>query len=334
MEGRMTATRRTLLRHAAALPLLGLAAHVRPAAAQAFPDRPIRLVVPYPPGQAADIIGRLLADEIRASLGQAMIVENRAGAGGAIGAEYIARAPADGTTLGIAAGGPFSIAPALNARLPYDPTRDFEPIVLIAASPQMFVVAANSPITSVAELVAAARARPSGIFYGSSGNGSTQHLAVEMFAAMAGVKLTHVPYRGSAPALNDLVAGQVGLVADTLPAVMELVRTGRLRALAVTSAVRMPFFPDVPTIAESGVAGYESTGWLGLVGPAGIPAPVLERLERAAVETVQRPAFQSRMADMAFPPSFRPRAGFRDFISAEVAKWRGVVQSAGITVEQ
>ena len=298
-----------------------------------WPDRPIRLVVPYPPGQSADIIARLMVDDLRQALGQPIVIENRGGAGGTIGTDYVAHAPADGYTLAVAAGGPVGIAPSVYPRLGYDPVRDLDAVVLIAASPQMFVVPANSPIRSIPDLIAAARLRPGGVFFGSSGSGSTQHLAVELFATMAGVQLTHVPYRGSGPALNDLVAGQLGLVADTLPAVTDLVRNDQLRAIGVTSAQRMPFFPDVPTIAEQGIAGYESTGWLGVVGPKGIPENVLARLEAAFTRVIQLPEFQRRLAAMAFPPSFKPRAEFAAFIPAEVEKWRRVVEAAGVKLD-
>lgn len=302
----------------------------RHASAQAWPDRPIRIIVPFGAGSATDLMARLLGHGMLAAFGQPVVVENRAGAGGTIGTEYIARAAADGYTLGAATAGTFAIAPQLYSRIGYDPLGDFEPLVLAGAAPQMFVVAANSPIHSIADLIQAARAAPGTLFYGSGGNGSTQHLAIEMLCNIAGVRMTHVPYRTASLALSDIMSGQIALTADTLPSVMELVRSGRLRPLGVTSSERSPFFPDVPTVLEQGVPGYQSTGWVGFVTPKGVPPEILQRLETTMLGIIGTPAFQERMAASAFPPSFLGREQFTGFISTEVAKWRGVVEAAGI----
>jgi tripartite-type tricarboxylate transporter receptor subunit TctC len=321
-------TRRTLL-------ATGLATLAAPALAQApwAPTRPVRIIMPFPPGQGSDILMRLLAERLQPLLGQPVVVENRAGAGGTVGMEYTVTQPADGTTIVMGGSGPTTIASSLYPRLGYDSTRDLTPICLIASVPQLFVVNNDVPVRNIQELIARARANPGGVFYASSGNGTTQHLNVELFASMTGTRLTHVPYRGSGPALTDLVAGQVPFLSDTLAALTDLVRNNRVRAIGVTSRERSPFFPDVPTIHEQGVTGYESVGWISLLGPRGLPDAIAARFEAEVEKVLQQPDFRARLADQAFTPTFLNRRDFAAFIVTETEKWRRVVQAAGVKLD-
>ncbi len=324
----MRTTRRSLL-------ATGFAALATPVLAQPAwsPTRPVRIIMPFPPGQGSDILMRLLAERLQPLLGQPLVVENRAGAGGTVGMEYTVTQPADGSTIVMGGSGPTTIAPTLYPRLGYDSTRDLTPICLIASVPQLFVVNNDFPVRSIPELIARARANPGGIFYASSGNGTTQHLNMELFASMTGTRLTHVPYRGSGPALTDLVAGQVPLLSDTLAALTDLLRNNRVRAIGVTSKERSPFFPEVPTIHEQGVTGYESVGWISLLGPRGLPDVIAARFEQEVAKVLDQPDFRARLADQAFTPTFLNRRDFAAFIISETAKWRQVVQSAGVKVD-
>jgi tripartite-type tricarboxylate transporter receptor subunit TctC len=231
------------------------------------------------------------------------------------------------------ASGPLGIAPSLFPNLPYDPLRDLTPVALVATVPQLFIVRADSPIRSIADLIAAAQAKPGEVFYASSGNGTTQHLNVEMFGAMAGVRLAHVPYRGSAPALADLLGGRVAFMSDTLAAAGPQIREGKVRAIGVTSAARSPFFPDVPTIAEQGVAGYESVGWISVVGPRALPAEIAQAAAQAIGAVVAEPEFAARLRSQSFTPDFRPTDRFRAFLAEEITKWREVVRVSGAKVD-
>jgi tripartite-type tricarboxylate transporter receptor subunit TctC len=320
-------TRRTLL-------AAGISALAMPALAQSWtPTRPLRIVMPFPPGQGSDILMRLLAERLQPLLGQPVVVENRAGAGGTVGMEYTVTQPADGSTVVMGGSGPTTIATSLFPRLGYDSTRDLTPICLIASVPQLFVVNNDFPVRTIPELIARAKANPGGIFYASSGNGTTQHLNVELFTTLTDTRMTHVPYRGSGPALADLIAGQVPFMSDTLAAVTEVVRQGRVRAIGVTSAQRSPFFPDIPTIAEQGVAGYESVGWISLLGPRGLPDPIAARIEQEVAKVLEQPDFRQRLADQAFTPTFLDRRAFAAFIVTETEKWRRVVQAANVKVD-
>lgn len=309
------------------------AALARPAAAQAWPTRPTRMIVPFPAGQGADLLIRMLSERLQQKLGQPFVVDNRAGAGGTVGTEQIASATADGTTFGMGASGPLGIAPSLFPNLPYDPLKDLTPVALVATVPQLFIVRADSPIRSITDLIAAAKAKPGEVFYASSGNGTTQHLNVEMFAALAGVRVAHVPYRGSAPALADLLGGRVAFMSDTLAAAGPQIRDGKVRAIGVTSAQRSPFFPDVPTIAEQGVANYESVGWISVIGPRALPPEIANAAARAIGEVVAEEAFAARLRSQSFTPDFRPTDRFRAFLAEEIAKWREVVRVSGAKVD-
>ncbi len=328
----MDPRRRTLAGALAALAAGPLAAP--PARAQgAWPARPVKLVVPYPPGGPTDIVARLVGQRLADRLKQPFVIENRAGAGGNIGAEAAAKSPADGHTLLIGTTA-HAINRSLFPNLGYDIRRDFAPVALLTQIPLVLVVPASSPASSVAEVVAMAKARGGALPYGSSGNGQSTHLAAEMFATMAGAPMTHVPYKGSAPALTDLAGGQVALMFDTMLSAMPQVKAGRLKAIAVTSAVRAPSAPELPTVAESaGMAGYEATAWNGLFAPAGTPPEVLAALAKATAEVLAEPETRQRFAaDGALVGSGTP-AAFGAFVAKEIETWRAVVQRANVKVD-
>lgn len=312
---------------------LGWAIAAAPVAAQNYPARTVRIVVPFPPGQGADTMMRILAEGLTPALGQSFIVENRPGAGGTIGTEYVAKQPADGYTLLMAASGIFAISPSLVAKLGYDPVRDFDPVTAVAGVAQAFVVNPGFAAKSIADLIRIAREKPGGVAYGSSGNGTTQHLMVEQFASMAGIKLTHVPYKGSSPALTDLMSGTIPFLSDTIPVVRPLIQAGKVRAIGVTSIRRQPFLPDVPTLDEQGVKGYDAVGWIGVAAPAGTPAPILDRLSAEIHKIVETPATKKRFDDFGFVAMSEQREQFRDFVKAELVKWRKVIQDSGAKAE-
>jgi tripartite-type tricarboxylate transporter receptor subunit TctC len=299
----------------------------------AFPNKPIRLVVAYPPGNSSDLVARFVADRMMNILGQPVVVDNRGGAGGTIGTEFVARAPADGYTLGIANAGPLTIAPALYPNLPYDPVRDFTHVAPLSIGAHLFVVNPTLPVHNIQELIAYARANPGRLFYGSSGNGSTSHLAMAYFETLTGVRMTHAPYRGSAAAMNDLLSGQILLASDTLVATADLVRTGRLRALGVTSKERSPFMPDVVPIAAQGVPEYDFYGWIALMGPAGLPAPITQRLYDATIAVTRQPDFATRMADLGLSPMTHTRQELEEFMRFDIARWRRVISAANIRLD-
>lgn len=331
-ESRMRAGRRQALRGAVAL--LGGAVSL-PAAAQTdnFPNRPIRLVVAYPPGNVSDLVARFVADRMMPILGQPVVIDNRGGAGGTIGTEFIARSAPDGYTIGIANAGPLTIAPSLYPNLPYDPVRDFTQIGSVAIGAHLFVVHPSLPVNDIQGLVAYARANPGRIFYGSSGNGSTQHLAMALFQTLTGVDVTHAPYRGSAAAMNDLLAGQIQLASDTLSATTDLVRAGRLRALGVTSKQPSPFVPDIKPIAEQGVPDYDFYGWIAIMGPAGLPAPIRRKLADALSAVTRQPDFAARMAQFGLSPMTQTPEELDQFIRFDVDRWRRVITTAGIRMD-
>ncbi|MCS6932701.1 MAG: tripartite tricarboxylate transporter substrate binding protein [Acetobacteraceae bacterium] len=289
----------------------------------------IRIVVPFPPGGSNDIIARQLAEALREPLGQPIIVENRAGAGGNVGAEAVARAAPDGATLLLTAPGPLAINEHLFRAMPYSPARDFAPIGLIASVPIVLMVHPQVPARTVADLIALARQQPGRIAFGSSGNGSTNHLAGELFRTMAGIDITHVPYRGAAPAMTDLVAGQIQMMFDNMPAALPQLREGRVRGLAVAGLRRAAALPDLPTVAESGLPGFEAEAWFGLVAPAATPPATLARLEQAVGRVLADPALRARFEQAGAEPGERLGAAFGAFIAAEREKWGRVVQASG-----
>lgn len=318
-----------LLAHAALATTLALPGRAR---AQA---RTVRLVVPYPAGGPLDTIARALAEKARDSLGH-VIVENRAGAGGNLGADHVAKAAPDGHTLVMGAVATHAINPWLYARIPYDPIRDFAPITLVARVPNVLVMNVETTqrlkIDSVADLIAYARAHPGRLNYGSGGNGSAGHLAGEMFKAQARVSMVHIPYAGAAPAQLGLLAGQVDLNFDNLAAASANIRAGRLKALAVTTAQRSGVMPELPTIAESGLPGFAIDTWFGLFAPGGTPADVVQRLNDVFVKALQDPDVKARFAQLMAEPSPTTPAQFGAFVKAELAKYEKVVKASGASL--
>ena len=316
------------------LAAVALAFSAAAAYAQAYPTHSIKLVVPFPPGQGADTLMRLVGERLSASLGQPIVVDNRPGAGGVIGTDYVTTQPPDGYTLLMGASGPMGISPSLQPQVvKYDPLTDFEPITGVASVAQIFAVHPTSDIKSVQDLIKAAKQKPGEVTYASSGNGTTQHLFVEQFAALAGVKLLHVPYKGSGPALTDLMGGRVTFASDTIPALLPHIKSGKLRAIGVTSAKRSPFLPDVPTIAEQGVKGYGAEGWITVLAPAKTPVAIADRLDAEIRKVLADPAMRAKMAEQGYVEMTVSRAALREFIGAELAKWKKVINDAGVKVE-
>lgn len=312
-----------------------LACLIAPAAwaAEAYPTRPVRIVVGYPAGGSVDIVARLVGQELSRRLGQPFVVENRSGAGGNVGTDHVAKSPPDGYTLLTAGAGPVVTSPSLNRDLPYDSQRDLAPITLIALQANMVVVHPSLPVRSIAELIAYAKANPGKISYGTAGIGSSQHLSAEAFRLRTGVEMVHVPYRGGAPALSDLIGGQLQLMFETIPTALQAARAGQLRPLAVTTRQRSPAMPDLPTVAESGVPGYESRAWLGLLAPAGIPAHIVDLLDRNVREVVGMPEVKARLIDLGLEIVPSTPAEFGAFLARELANNRELVAAAKITLD-
>jgi tripartite-type tricarboxylate transporter receptor subunit TctC len=303
------------------------------ACAADYPTRAIHLIVPFAPGGGNDTVARLVSDGVTAELGQPVVVENRPGAGGVVGAEAVARAPADGYTLFLGGVGSHAINPNLHAHLSYDPIRDFAPITLVASAPLVLVVHPSVPAKSVRELVALAKAQPGHLNYASNGNGSSSHLAAVMFDSMTGADMVHVPYKGLSPALTDLLSGQVQLMFSSVVAILPHVKAGKLRALAVSSPARMALLPDLPTIAESGVPGYESSSWYGILAPAGTPPEVVKRLNAALVKVIAQPAFRDALAREGAEPVGNSPEAFGAFIKAEKERLGDVIRQAKVPMQ-
>lgn len=315
-----------------ALAAIALVAASLPAQAQNWPDRPIKLVVPYPAGGNADNTARLLATQLSARLGQQVVVDNRPGGGGTIGAAAVAKAAPDGYTLLLDATA-FTVNPSLFARLPFDAAKDFAPISLVMQSPLLLVVPAASPFKTVADVVQAAKARPGHLTYASAGNGGAQHLAGELFKQGAKMSMTHIPYRGGAPALTDLIGGQVDLMFSATTASGPFVKSGKLRALAISSAQRMPGWEQVPTVTESGLKGFQVNEWNGLFAPAGTPQPILQRLETETCAIVAGPEMKKRFAELGVQGVGSSAQEFKAFVQTETAKWAGVIRASGIRMD-
>lgn len=293
----------------------------------AFPERPVTLVVPFAPGGGTDIVSRVLAEGMGRDLGQTVIVENRPGAGTVIGTQFVARSEPDGYTL-VMATFAHAVNPSLHKNLPYDTERAFTPVALVAHSPNVLVVNPQSPFHSVQDLLDEARAKPGTLNYGSFGNGTSAHLAGELFKNLAKVDLVHVPYKGSAPALNDLMGGQIQLMFTTVASVASHIKSGKLRALAVTSAERSKAFPDLPTVAEAGVPGYQAESWYGVYAPAGTPEAAVQRLHTAIAHAVRTPAFQERVAEEGLVVDAGPPQQLSSYVKAEEHRWSQVVRDA------
>ena len=303
------------------------------AAAQSYPAKPVKIIVGFAPGSATDILARLVAEQFGKSMGQSFIVENKPGAGGSVGTAQAKQAPPDGYTLVAAGSGPFGINPAIQSKLPYDPLKDFDLIGNIVLTPQTIVVGTTTPYKTLKELVDAAKAKPGEIPYASLGNGSTSHLTMEAFQSAAGIKLNHIPFKGSGDAQAAIIGGQVPMMSDTIPGIRAQVAAGKLRALGVAIPRRSEFLPDVPTIAEQGYPGFESVGWIGLAAPAKTPAAILDRLNAEIRKMLRDPAVKARFSQLAFEPVGDSRQEFTDFVRNEIAKWTKVAKESGAKVD-
>jgi tripartite-type tricarboxylate transporter receptor subunit TctC len=303
-----------------------------PAAAQAWPTKPIRIIVPFPAGQATDILARVMADQLTKALGQQVLAENRPGAGGSIGADVAAKSAPDGYTLVMVTTSTHGIAPAIYPKLPYDVRKDFAPIANIALTPQVLMTSLKSCIASVAELVAKAKAGAD-LNYGSSGNGSASHLAVEMLRNAAGIKLTHVPFKGNADAQLALQSGDIQLLSDAIPGAVGPVRAGKVKAIGIADQRRSPFLPDLPTVAEQGFYGVVAVGWIGLSAPARTPEPILDRLSAEVMRILKDPEVLEKLKSLSFVPARESRQEFEAYIAIENTKWRKIVQAAGVKIE-
>lgn len=301
--------------------------------AQSYPTRPVRLIIPFSAGGAADVPGRILADRLTPVLGQQVVIENRPGAGSTIGAESAAKAPPDGYTLFMISNTHF-VSAALYKKLTFDPLNDYTPITQITSAPNILMVHPSLPVKNVQDLIALAKARPGQINYASSGNGSTQHLTGALFCKMAGINMTHIPYRGSGPVTADLLGGQVQVAFPGIAGMLPHIKSGRLRALGVTGAKRSPELPDVPTISEAGVKGYEMVAWFGVAGPKGLPREIQGRLQADLLKVLKTPDMQKSMRTVGQEVTYQEKPEqFYDFMKVEAAKWSKVVQESGAKVE-
>ncbi|WP_029048431.1 tripartite tricarboxylate transporter substrate binding protein [Cupriavidus sp. amp6] len=298
-----------------------------------YPTKPITLIVPFSAGGTTDILARIVGLQLGKALGQPVVIDNRPGAGGNIGASLAAKAPGDGYTLFMGTIGTHAINQSLYSKLPYDPVKDFAPITRVAMVPNLVVVNPKVPVNNVKELIAYVKANPDKLSYGSSGSGSSMHLSGELFNSMTGLHIQHIPYKGSAPAVNDLLGNQIGLMFDNMPSSYPHVKAGKLRALAVTSAKRSPALPNVPTVAESGVPGYEATSWFALYATGGTPQAIVDRLNAEVVKILAMPEVKKQMADQGAEPNPEKPAQLAAFMKSETAKWAKVVKASGATVD-
>lgn len=313
--------------------LAALAGWTAPAAADSYPSKPVHIIVPFPAGGAIDIIVRTSAQQLSKELGQPMIIDNRPGASGNIGAELVAKSAADGYTLLAGTSATHGANPALYTKLAYDARRDFVPVAHIAGVPNVLVVTPASGISSLAALVQQARAQPGKLSYGSAGSGTSLHLAGEMFRGAAGVDLLHVPYKGAAPATTDLLGGQITMMFNTVPVALPLIRSGKLKALAVTSPKRHFALPDVPTFAELGYPSVVSATWVGLFAPAGTAQAVVDKLAQGMERALHEPAVVDALSKQGAEAQFTDAAAFARYVDSEIARWGGVVRAAGIKLD-
>lgn len=298
-----------------------------------YPNRPLRLIVPFPPGGAVDILGRAISMNAREALGQTIVIDNRPGFGGAVGSEIAARATPDGYTLLMGSTSTISINPALVSKLAYDPVRDFTPITQVAFVPHLLVSSTSVPAATLREFIAHAKSRPGQLAYGSAGNGTPHHIALEMFKQMTGVDMLHIPYKGTAPALVDLLAGRVAAMSSEVLAVLPHVRAGKLRALGMATTSRNQVAPDIPTVAEAGVPGFEVTSWYGVLAPAGTPREITSRLARDIAKALATSDMRQRFADLGATPVGSTPEEFAVFIKREGAKWAKAVKDSGARVD-
>jgi tripartite-type tricarboxylate transporter receptor subunit TctC len=316
--------------------LAGLATTVCavPAMAQdKWPSKPITYIVPFPPGGTTDILARLVAQKLGPALGTTIVIENKPGAGGNIGSDYVAKSAPDGYTILGGTISSHSINASLYPNLPYDPLKSFAQITLIGTNANVLIVGANSPIKSVQDIISISKTKPGSLSFASAGNGTSQHLSSELFKTMTKIDMVHIPYKGSAPAIQDVMAGMVPLMFDTTVVAAPFIESGRVRALAVTSSKRLPSLPNVPTMAEAGVAGYDVVAWQGIFAPAGTPAPIVQRLYTEISGILKQPDVQERLAKLGVEPSGMSPQQFATFQAAEIAKWAKVVKEAKVKVD-
>ena len=303
------------------------------ALAQAYPTKPVTIIVPFAAGGTTDILARIIGQALTAELGQSVVVDNRAGAGGNIGGQAAAKAAPDGHTLFMGTVGTHAINASLYKKMPFDPVKDFAPLTHVANVPNLLVANPAQPYKSVKDLIAYAKANPGKVNFGSSGNGSSIHLSGELFKSLAKVDMQHVPYKGSAPAVTDLLGNQIGIMFDNMPSAIQHVRSGKLVPIAVTTAKRSPELPNVPTIAEAGVPGYEATSWFGMFAPAGTPAPVLAKLNAAIVKVLAQPDVKKKINEQGAEVYSETPEQFAAFIQAESVKWGKVVKESGASLD-
>lgn len=303
-----------------------------PLQAQGFATRPVRIITPFSPGGSTDVLARALGEGLQRELGQPIVVENKTGAGSVLGNDTVSKSPPDGHTLLLTTGA-FAIVPSLNPKLPYSQATGFTPITVLGRAPNVLIVRADSPLKSGADLLAQARAKPGQLTYGSSGNGSSTHLSTELLKVMAKVFITHIPYRGASAVLNDVIGGQIDMGAATLPSVMTMVNSGRVRALAVSGKTRSPALPNVPTVAELGVPGYEADNWFPILAPGGTPPAIVRQLHAAIQSAAATPAFRQRAASEGLAITLEAPEAAAAFILAEEAKWRRVVKDQAIRAD-
>jgi len=317
----------------ASLAVAALALAAPLAHGQAYPAKPIRIIVPSPPGDGSDLMARAIGDKLAAAWGVAVVVDNRIGAGGRVGTEAAAKAAPDGYTFIMGNAGSHGINAALYADLPYDIERDFAPVTQVMRSPNVLVIAPALPAANVRELIALFKASPGKYSYGSGGNGSSAHLSAELFKSMAGVDVVHVPYKGASPALTDVIAGRIAMFIGNLPPAMPHIKSGAVRALAVTTAQRSPLVPDLPTLAESGLPGFETVAWFGLFAPAGTPKEIVAKLQTEVARIVREPDIRERIAVLGGEPVGNTPDAFAAIVKGDVAKWKKVVKDANVHVD-
>jgi len=313
--------------------LVVLVSGVMGAHAQTYPAKPIRFIVPFAPGGGSDLVARTVAQKITEALGQPVLVDNRSGAAGTIGADLAAKSPADGYTLLLGSNGPLAINPSLYPKLPYDAVRDLTPVSIVTIMPFLLVTHPSLPVKTVKDLIALVRAQPGQLNYGSPGNGSTTHLANELLKSMTGVQITHVPYKGVAPAAVDLISGQVQMMSGDLSTLLPHVRSGRMRAIAVTGPRRSRLLPELPTVAESGIPGYEASGWFGVMLPASTPQPIIERLNGAIVKGLTATDARERLGALGGEVGGSTPEQFGAHIRTEAAKWGKLIVQIGLKAD-
>ena len=313
--------------------LLAALAPAQSAVAQSYPTKPIRWIVTYPPGGPTDVVARAIGAKLTEAWGQQIIIDNRAGAGGMIGTELGARAAPDGYTLLFGTSAGMTINPALQSKLPYDPVKDFAPVSLLVINPQLLVLNPTVPANSVKELVALAKAKPGQLNYASVGQGSPNHLGMELLKALTGTNIVHVPYKGTGPAITDLLGGKVQLMFNSMPTVLPLVRSGKLRALAVGSTQRISAIADIPTVAESGVPGFENVTWYGMFAPAKTPREIVNKLNAQVVRILAEPDMAQRLSSQGAEPRSSTPDELAKFMRVEFERWAKVIKSAGVKVE-